>query len=160
MLIYKIKQMGNTIKFKDFSTNEKVFLVGLIVWIFLQVSRFIAFALISDINAGNESNAWMYPAYLDIFAAVLAAPLMAAIIWKRGLLTWTAAIIYLAISIVDHFGNFTTTGIVGPPSIVEEGSSPYLIPVIQTIFDFVFLILLLVPSYRRLFFNIENSPSV
>ncbi len=150
--------MSNTIKYKDFNFNEKLFFIGLIVWILLQLSRFIAFELISDINEGAESAAWMYPAYLDIFAAVLALPLIAAIMVKwRGLLTWTSTVVYLAISIVDHCGNFTTTGIVGPPSIVQEGSNPYLIPVIQTVFDILFLILLLVPRYRRLFFKIDGE---
>lgn len=146
-------------KFKNFSTNEKIFFAGLITWILLQTSRFIALVLIDDINTASESVAWMYPAYLDIFAAVLAIPLIIAIIWKRGLITWTVTIVYLAISIVDHFGNFTTTGIVGPPSIVEEGMNPYLIPVIQTIIDFIFLLLLLVPIYRRLFFYLDKNNS-
>lgn len=147
----------STLKFKDYKIDEKIFIIGLIVWILLQMSRFIALVLIDDINTGSESTAWMYPAYLDIFAAVFALPLIGAIIKWRGLLTWTSAIVYLAISIVDHFGNFTTTGIVGPPSIVEEGMNPYLIPVIQTVLDFVFLILLLIPKYYRLFFKIDKE---
>lgn len=146
----------NILVFKDLDRNEKIFFIGLLVWILLQLSRFIAQALIDDINTGSESMAWMYPAYLDMFAAILAVPLMLAIIKWRGLLTWTFTIIYLAISIVDHFGNFTTTSLVGPPSIVEEGMNPLLIPVIQTVIDFIFLILLLVPKYRALFFNVEK----
>ena len=149
--------MDKTIKFRDFKTNEKIFFIGLIIWILLQMSRFIALVLINDINAGSESTAWMYPAYLDLFAAALALPLIGALIKWRGLFTWTSTIVYLAISIVDHFGNFTTTGIVGPPSIVEEGMNPYLIPVIQTVIDFVILILLLVPKYHRLFFKIDRE---
>ena len=71
-------------------------------------------------------------------------------------MTWTSTIVYLAISIVDHFGKFTTTALVGPPSIVEEGMNPILIPAIQTVIDSVFLKLLPVPSYRQLFFKVEN----
>lgn len=113
--------------------------------------------LINDINSGLESKAWMYPAYLDIFAAVFALPLILGIVKWRGLITWGFTIIYLAISIVDHFGNFTTTSIVGPPSIVEEGMNPLLIPFIQTVVDFIFLILLLVPKYYQLFFKIKRN---
>ncbi len=148
--------MNATLRFKDFGRNEKIFFVGLIVWVLLQMSRFIAKVLIDDINAGIESVAWMYPAYLDMFAAILALPLIFALIKWRGLFTWTGTIIYLVISIVDHFGNFTTTSIVGPPSIVEEGMDPLLIPIIQTVIDFIFLILLLIPTYRVLFFKIEK----
>lgn len=149
--------MSNTIKYSTFKRNEKIFLIGLIIWVLLQISRFIAFQLIDDINGGVESLAWLYPAYLDIFAAVLALPLIAALIKGRGLLTWTSTIVYLAISIVDHFGNFTTTSFVGAPSIVEEGMNPILIPAIQTVIDFVFLILLLVPKYSRLFFKLVKN---
>lgn len=149
--------MGNVTKFKSFKTDEKIFFIGLIVWIFLQISRLIALVLIEDINNGAESLAWLYPAYLDIFAAVLALPLLLSIIKWRGLLTWMFTIVYLAISIVDHFGNFTTTTFVGPPSIVEEGMNPLLIPIIQTIIDFVFLILLLIPKYYQLFFKIKRK---
>jgi len=149
--------MTNKIKYKNFTRDEKIFFIGLIIWIFLQLSRFIAMALINDINIGAESKAWMYPAYLDLFAAILAIPLIVAIVKWRVLLTWVFTVVYLAISIVDHFGNFTTTTIVGPPSIVEEGMDPLLIPIIQTILDFVFLILLLVPKYYRLFFKVDRS---
>ena len=55
---------------------KKSFFVGLIIWILLQISRFIALILIDDINAGAESKAWMYSAYLDLFAAILALPLI------------------------------------------------------------------------------------
>lgn len=144
-------------KFKNLKIDEKIFFVGLIIWILLQISRFIALILIDDINAGAESKAWMYPAYLDIFAAVFALPLIGVLIKWRGLLTWVFTIVYLTISIVDHFGNFTTTTIVGPPSIVEEGMNPLLIPIIQTVLDFVFLILLLIPKYRQLFFKSDRS---
>ncbi|WP_298518622.1 hypothetical protein [uncultured Kordia sp.] len=144
-------------KFKEFKRDEKVFFIGLIIWILLQISRFIALVLINDINEDVESKAWMYPAYLDIFAAVFAVPLIVGLIKWRGLFTWVATVVYMAISIVDHIGNFTTTTIVGPPSIVEEGMNPYLIPAIQTVLDIVFLILLLVPKYYQLFFKIERK---
>ena len=151
--------MSSKIKFNNFTKGEKVFFIGLIIWILLQMSRFIAKVLIDDIHAGGESLAWLYPAYLDMFAAFLAIPLIAAIIFRRGLFTWTMVVIYLAISIVDHCGNFTTTTFVGAPSIVEEGSNPYIIPVIQTVIDVLFLVLLFVPNYRKLFFKIDDEPS-
>lgn len=149
--------MSEKIKFKAYSTGQKIFLIGLIIWVFLQISRLIAIPLINDIQSGVESPAWMYPAYLDLFAAFLALPLIAALMKWRGLFTWTVAIIYLVISIVDHTGNFVTTTIVGPPSIVEEGMNPYLVPAIQTLLDLVFLVLLSLPNYRRLFFKMSTD---
>nr|WP_299486555.1 hypothetical protein [uncultured Allomuricauda sp.] len=152
--------MGTTSKLKDLKKDEKLFFIGLVIWILLQVSRFIAINLINDINGGEESLAWMYPAYLDIFAAVLALPLVLSILKFRGLLTWTFTIVYLVISIVDHFGNFITTTIVGPPSIVKEGMNPLLIPIIQTIIDFLFFVLLLAPKYYKLFFKIGRQKNI
>lgn len=146
---------------RSFSTVkgvDRVFIIGLIVWVLLQMSRFIALTLIDTINTGAESEAWRYPAYLDLFAAVLALPLIWAIVKHRGLLTWVSAVVYLAISIVDHVGNFVTTSFVGPPSIAE-GMNPILVPAIQTGFDILFLALLFVPRFRKLFFRLDKTES-
>lgn len=143
-------------KFSTLTIANKVFLIGLITWIILQLSRFIAMPLINDVNAGAESKAWLYPAYLDLFAAGFALPLVWAIVKRRGFLTWACVIVYLAISIVDHVGNFVTTTFVGPPSIAE-GMNPYLVPVIQTALDIVFFVLLFIPGFRNLLFRIDES---
>ena len=57
-------------------TKERLFIIGTVIWLFLQMSRFIAFVLIADINQNTASEAWRYPAYLDLFAAIFALPLM------------------------------------------------------------------------------------
>lgn len=142
--------------FNILNRHEQVFLIALIVWILLQLSRAIAIPLINEIIAGAESKAWLYPAYLDLFAVVFAPPLIWAIIKQRGFLTWASTIMYLTVSIVDHVGNLVTTTFVGPPSIAE-GMNPYLIPVIQTALDVLFLALIFVPRYRRLFFQTEEE---
>ena len=146
-------------KYKNFTRNEKAFFIGLIVWIFLQISRFVAIPLINDINAGSESPAWLYPAYLDIVAAIFAIPIIIALLRWRGLFTWTFTILYLVVSIVDHCGNFVTTAAVGPPSIVDEGMNPILVPAIQTAFDLLFVVLLMMPKYRLLFFGTTKDSS-
>ena len=150
----------NTATKSGFSTvkgAERFFLIGMIVWTLLQISRFIAIPLINDIGSGAESEAWRFPAYLDLFAAVFALPLVWGLVLRRGLITWASAIMYWAISIVDHVGNFVTTTYVGPPSIAGEASNPYLVPVIMTVLDVLFLVLLFIPRYRDLFFRTEPS---
>ncbi|MEP3653514.1 MAG: hypothetical protein ABJO36_01345 [Litorimonas sp.] len=143
--------MNHTLK-----RNERVFIIALVIWLLLQLSRFIALVLIQEINVGVETPAWMFPAYLDMFAAILALPLTV-MVWKaRGFLTWSFIVIYLAISIIDHIGNFVTTDLVGPPSIVPEGSNPILFPAIMTVFDTIFIIMLFVPKYRDIFFKITE----
>ena len=147
--------MNNEIKnnFGSLKGGERIFLIGLIIWIVLQISRAIALTLINEITAGSESYAWLYPAYLDLFAVVFVPPLIWAIIKYRGFLTWTFTVMYLTISIIDHAGNFVTTTFVGPPSIAE-GMDPYLVPVIQTVLDVLFLVLLFVPRFRNIFFRL------
>ena len=137
------------------SGAEKTFMIGTVVWIFLQLVRFIALVLIADINEGAASEAWRYPAYLDLVAAVFALPLIWTVWARRGLLTWTLTVSYWVISIVDHIGNFVTTTFVGPPTIAE-GTNPFMVPAIQTILDIVFLALLFVPTFRSLFFKVEH----
>jgi len=137
--------------FKGMNAAERGLLIGTIIWILLQLSRFIAVVLIGDINEGLASEAWRYPAYLDLFAAVIAVPLAWAVWMRRGLLTWTSLVVYWAISIVDHVGNFVTTKFVGPPTIAEGMENPYLVPAIQTALDVVFLAVLFFPVGRTLF---------
>ena len=143
--------------FKELSGAERVVLIGTIVWILLQMSRFIALVLIADINEGAASEAWRYPAYLDLFAAVFAVPLALAVWMRRSLLTWVSLVVYWAISIVDHFGNFVTTSFVGPPTIAEGMENPYLVPAIQTALDVVFLAVLFIQVGRGLFFQLKNA---
>lgn len=137
--------------------SERIFLFAMVIWTLLQLSRFIAITLIGVIDAGDESEAWRYPAQLDLFAAVLAIPLAWAFIMRRSLFIWTFTIVYFAISIVDHIGNFVTTTYVGAPSIAEGMSNPYLPAFIMTVFDALFLVLLFVPKFRNLFFRLDNS---
>tara|TARA_B100001173_G_C15950589_1_gene531194 strand:+ start:573 stop:998 length:426 start_codon:yes stop_codon:yes gene_type:complete len=140
------------------SRAEKVFILGTIFWLLLQLSRVIALALIVDINAGLSSEAWRYPAYLDLFAVIFALPLIWAVWACRGFLTWVALIMYWVISIIDHFGNFVTTIFVGPPSIAD-GMNPFVVPAVQTLLDILLLGLLFVPQYRDLFFRVQKSAS-
>ncbi len=136
---------------------ERAFIIAMVVWFLLQISRAIALVLIGEINAGEESKAWLYPAYLDLFAVALAPPLVFATFRRRGVVTWALTVVYWSISIVDHVGNFVTTTSIGPPSIAEDMSNPYLIPSIQTLVDAAFIALLFTPRYRELFFRIESS---
>ncbi|GAA6209605.1 hypothetical protein NBRC116601_28980 [Cognatishimia sp. WU-CL00825] len=142
--------------FKEMNRAERGIFIGTLIWILLQLSRFIAVVLINDINDGLASEAWRYPAYLDLFAAVLAFPLIWAVWARRELLTWAALVIYWTISIVDHIGNFVTTTFVGPPTIAEGMENPYLVPAIQTALDVVFLAVLFIPLGRDLFFQPQN----
>jgi hypothetical protein len=74
-------------------------------------------------------------------------------------LSWLFAIIYLTVSIVDHLGNLVTTALVGPPPTLAEMSSmpAEVVPTFQTIFDLLFLVLLIVPRFRMLFFLLDGE---
>ena len=139
---------------------EKVFLIGLVIWILAQLIRLIAIPLITSVKDGVDAAGWMYPAVLDVVAAVLAVPLAMAV-WKwRGFTVWTLTIVYLTLSIVDHIGALTNLTLIGAPVAFEqfnEGQNPYTAPVIQTLFDIIFFYLLLLPRYRKLFFELKEG---
>ena len=146
--------MSNTSVLKG---TEKYFIIGLIVWLFAQLIRFIAIPLIQSVNNGIDAPGWLYPAILDVFAAVFAIPLIL-LVWKyRSFVTWTLAIVYFTMSITDHIGALSNLYIIGEPIAFLEmngGRNPYTAPIIQTILDIVFFVLLLIPKYRNLFFKI------
>ena len=52
--------MSRSLAFSNFSRNEKIFFIGLLIWIALQLSRFVAYPMITDIYAGSESAAWLF----------------------------------------------------------------------------------------------------
>ncbi|MEM7117556.1 MAG: hypothetical protein AAF614_34305 [Chloroflexota bacterium] len=139
---------------------ERVFLIALIIWILLQMVRFVAIPLIQSIVAGIDAPGWMYPAMLDVVTAVI-APFLAIALWKwRGFAVWTFTVVYLVVSIVDHGGAFISLALIGEPAAFEalnpSGSSPWVAPIIQTALDFVFLYLILLPKNRRLFFELSS----
>lgn len=146
-------------RFRDLGGAEKMFVGGMVVWFLLQLTRAVAIVLIQEISAGAESMAWLYPAYLDLFAVVFALPGVWATVAKRNATSWALILIYWAISIVDHGGNFVTTTYVGPPVIAEGMGNPYLVPAIQAAFDLVFGVLLMTPRFRELFFHVSSRPS-
>lgn len=139
---------------------EKAFLIGLNLWILAQLIRFIAIPLIQSVNDGVDAPGWMYPAVLDVVTAVLAIPLVLAIWFRRGFAVWTLTIAYLTLSIVDHIGALTNMSLIGPPIAFEafnEGGNPFTAPVVQTVLDVVFFVLLLMPRWRRLFFELKDE---
>jgi hypothetical protein len=138
---------------------ERWFFYGLLFWIFTQLSRIVAIPLLQAILDDTDPDAWFYPAVLDLVAVVFALPLIAALIWWRGLLSWLFAIIYLTVSIVDHLGNLVTSSLVGPPPTLAD-SAPFpteVGPTLMTVFDVLFLVLLIVPRFRHLFFRLEGE---
>jgi uncharacterized membrane protein YqaE (UPF0057 family) len=122
--------------------------------------RLIALPLIQSVAAGIDAPGWMYPAVLDVVTAVFAIPLALAIWKRRGFMVWTLCIIYLTLSIVDHIGALTNLSVIGAPIAFEqfnEGSNPFTAPVVQTLLDVVFFILLFVPGLRRLFLSLKSD---
>ena len=121
----------------------------------LQVPRLIAIPLIQGLLDDTESDAWMFPAILDIVVAV-AAPFMAIALWRaRGLWVWVTAIVFFTVSIIDHL-DAITAGLLAPtPQIFGGGSgpSPAIVPGLQLLIDLVALWLLLRPNVKRYYLD-------
>lgn len=139
---------------------ERVFIVGLIIWILAQLIRFIAIPLITSVANGVDAPGWMYPAVLDVVTAVFAIPL-ATLVWKwRGFTTWSLSVIYFTLSITDHIGALTNLTLIGEPLAFEQfngGGNPFVAPVVQTVLDIVFLTMLLTPRFQRVFFSLAEE---
>ena len=139
---------------------DRIFIVGLIVWILAQLIRFIAIPLIISVASGVDAVGWLYPAILDVVTAVFAIPLAIAV-WKwRGFTVWTLKIVYFTLSIVDHIGALTNLTLIGEPIAFEQfngGGNPYAAPVVQTVLDGVFFGLLFMIRFRGLFFRLAKS---
>ena len=53
-------------KFNRTSGAERIFLIGLVIWILAQLIRLIAIPLIISVSEGLDALGWMYPAVLDV----------------------------------------------------------------------------------------------
>jgi hypothetical protein len=135
--------------------RPRLIIIGLVVWVVLQVPRLIAIPLIQGVLDDTEDDAWMFPAILDIVVAV-AAPFMAVALWRaRGLWVWVTAIVFFTVSIIDHL-DAITAGLLAPtPQIFGGGSgpSPAIVPGLQLLIDLVALWLLLRPNVKRYYLD-------
>jgi hypothetical protein len=126
-------------------------IIGLIVWVMLQLPRLIAIPLIQGVLDDTESDAWMFPAILDIVVAV-AAPFLAVALWRaRGLWVWVTAMVFFTVSIVDHLDAITAGLLAPPPQVFGGGSgpSPAVVPSLQMLIDIVALWLLMRRNVKR-----------
>ena len=72
-----------------------------------QVVRIFAYSIIQDVLAGTTPEAWLFPAGMDVFVGVMAI-FVAIGLWRgKGLLVWTAAIVFFCLSISDHVDAIT-----------------------------------------------------
>jgi hypothetical protein len=135
--------------------RPRLIIIGLVVWVVLQVPRLIAIPLIQGVLDDTEDDAWMFPAILDIVVAV-AAPFMAIALWRaRGLWVWVTAIVFFTVSIIDHLDAITAGLLAPPPQIFGGGSgpSPAVVPGLQLLIDLVALWLLLRPNVKRYYLD-------
>ena len=135
--------------------RPRLIIIGLLVWVILQLPRLIAIPLIQGVLDDTESDAWMFPAILDIVVAV-AAPFVAVALWRaRGLWVWVTAIVFFTVSIVDHL-DAITAGLLAPaPQVFGGGSgpSPAVVPGLQMLIDIVALWLLTRRNVKRYYLD-------
>ena len=88
----------------------------------LQVVRLAALPILDDIAAGRVSPMWKFPAMTDVAIGVAALVIAWMIVWRQTLLTWTAAIVFFAISITDHLNAIvaSSAGVGAPPSMFSN----------------------------------------
>jgi len=72
-----------------------------------QIIRAGAFLIIQEVLAGKTSEAWLFPAGVDMFIGVAALFVAIALWTRKGLAVWTIAIVFFCISISDHLDAIT-----------------------------------------------------
>ena len=136
-------------------------IIGLIAWVVLQMPRLIAIPLIQGVLDDTESDAWMFPAILDIVVAA-AAPFMAVALWRaRGLWVWVTAQLFFAVSIIDHLDAITAGLLTPAPQVFGGGSgpSPAVVPGLQLLIDAVALSLLLRRNVKNYYLDTTTPAS-
>lgn len=130
--------------------NVKFIRIGIIVWVLLQLPRFIAIPLMGDVLEGVDSAAWFYPALLDVIVA-MSVPFVMYLLWKqRNLRSWVLGIVFFVVSIVDHGGSVSADFLTATPQIFggEDGPPPLFVSSAQGVIDIAALWLLTRPAVR------------
>jgi hypothetical protein len=85
----------------------RLMIIGVTAWAAFQIIRLVGFSLAQDALSGSASPAWLYPAITDVVVGLM-APIVAFAVWRmKGLGVWAFAIVFFAISIVDHLDAVT-----------------------------------------------------
>lgn len=129
---------------QDYEKSTRLVRIGIVIWVLLQMPRFIAIPLIGDVLEGIDSPAWLYPAILDVLVAI-AVPFVAYFLWKeRSLRAWTFGIIFLVVSIIDHGGSVSADILTATPQVFggEDGPDPMIVSSAQGVIDMLVLWLL------------------
>jgi hypothetical protein len=85
----------------------RLMIIGVTAWAAFQIIRLVAVFLMQDALSGSASPAWLYPAITDVVVGLM-APIVAFAVWRlKGLGVWVFAIVFFAISIVDHLDAVT-----------------------------------------------------
>lgn len=127
------------------STNRPNLAIILIaIWALIQVVRITAYPLTQSVLAGQDADAWLYPAFVDIFIGVT-APFIAFFIWKKtGLGFWVTIITWFTISIFDHLDATTAALTTQIPKSLSMGSASGTVTflLIMTALDIIALVTL------------------
>lgn len=138
--------------------TTKYILIGLTIWIVMQITRVIAIPIVQDVLSGVDDAAYLYPAILDIVVALL-SPFAVYLLWKkRTIFSWTAIIAYFVISIIDHGDSVTASLIARIPQTFQEMgiTNATNTPIFQSIGDIICIILMCRKDITSLFFNNEK----
>jgi len=124
--------------------RPRLAIIAISIWVLLQIPRLAALPIIQSVLAGNDSTAWLYPAFVDTFIGIT-APFLAFALWRRtGLWVWMTALIWFSISLFDHL-DATTAALISPiPQAFMEGNQSTVLTslLIGAVLDAIFLVVL------------------
>lgn len=138
--------------------TTKYILIGLTIWIVMQITRVIAIPIVQDVLSGVDDPAYLYPAILDIVVALL-SPFAVYLLWKKKIIfSWTAIIAYFVIFIIDHGDSVTASLIARIPQTFQEMgiTNATNTPIFPGIGDIICIILMCRKDKTSLFFKNEK----
>lgn len=121
------------------------------LWALIQLGRLIAWPLVLSAWAGTDPAAWLFPAFVDLVVAA-GVPLAIWTVWTwKSPGGWLFLMLWLGLSIVDHFSAATAFAIAGVPSVFKDfGEGGVGVPMVQAAVDLIFLASLHRDYSRRL----------
>ena len=137
-------------------TSSKTKLIYLIAGVAaFQIVRILAYQITKDVAGGSVAQAWLFPAYMDMFIGITAPFIAYGLIRKTGLGIWTSAIVWFALSISDHLDAITVLakGSGPAPSMMSNASASIIQLIVMSLLEFG-MILLLTSSKLRKNYNV------
>src|SRR5713226_6660179 len=124
--------------------RPRLAIIAVAVWALFQTARITSLPIIQSVLAGDDSTAWLYPAFIDLFIGIT-APFVAFAMWRKtGLWVWVVALMWFTTSLFDHMDAIVAALISRIPQAFFGGNQSAVLTslVISAVLDVTCLVVL------------------